>query len=875
MHALKTLLFCGLIAVLFMAGSAPAAEIGRLDVSFGEDGRVVTAPGVFEDQAYAVLVQPDGRILAAGSSSNGVNLDFALVRYTADGELDPAFNINGLVTTQVGADDDEIAAIALQEDGYIVAAGYAMVNGNRDFALARYAPDGQLDPSFGEGGLVIAGYGSLDDEITALALDEEGRLVVAGFATGTTGRAVIVGRYLSGGAPDLSFGYNGLSLVGIGQDALARSIDIDEEGRIVVAGSYFLDDRTDAMVLRFTEDGELDTAFGAEGLAVPSPVAEPTDGYGVRVRDDGSIMVAGSTGGEGELDTALFLFTDTGLPAGGFGDDGMLVISASQGDDMALAVDVREQVVLLSGFAVVDGVREFLLITHREDGVADGGVSFDLKTGDGMTGLWISELQVTDAYGRYQRNGTGGQASAQTTILTTPFGYASNAISYGVAVQPDGRVVLAGLTEENDVTSFAVARFTGASELEDEFLTSAVGQGVTWIETKEPFAVTRGGAYTGGVIYDSGNTVTKRGVVFSVAPDPVLKEGGSDDGNPPANGDGTSAPIITGSQSIDRPEGATAANLQVTTNEAATCRYATTSGTSFDAMTNTFDFTGGTSHSTTVTGLQSGTNDFYVRCRDTEGNANSSDFQITVNVGGTANAGTLKQVERYAGTVGSLLVGTAFAQDSGNTDGSASFTGNSSLTVTTTDVTFTSSSSVFDLSSPEYALEGFTSDGAGTGAYSSILTGLKPGTFYYVRAYAVTSDGKIFYGNQTGFKTADACFIATAAYGSLFHPCVGILREFRDRFLLPNALGEYLVDVYYRSSPPAAEYIAHHPGVRRMVQIALLPVVGLGWLAVQYGASVFLAAAALLMLSGWAAHRSVFRGRRGTEPIKLENDDTL
>ncbi|MDY0351249.1 MAG: delta-60 repeat domain-containing protein [Desulfobulbaceae bacterium] len=785
MKAWKTIPLGGLITVLLLAGLVAAAEIGRLDASFGSDGRVVTAPGIFADQAYAVRVQPDGRILVAGSSSNGVDLDFALIRLTQDGQLDPTFNFNGIVTTQVGSDDDEIAAIAVQDDGYIVAAGYSMNSGSRDFALARYTPDGQLDPSFGEGGIVQDGYGGGNDEITALAVDPEGRLVIAGYTTGTAGRAVIAGRYLSSGAPDPSFGDNGQSLIGIGRDALARGIDIDEQGRIILAGSFFHENRTEAMALRFTENGQLDGAFGVEGLAVPVQIGQQTEGYGIRIGDDGSILIAGSISNEDGLDSALFRFTESGRPDAGFGVNGMLVVSAAQEDDMVLAVDVLDGVIVASGFAVVDGVREFLLISHSRD-AGDQGVSFALNGGGGSTGLQINELQVADSYGRYASSAEAGRATAQTTIVTTPFGYFSDDISYGVAVQPDGRAVAAGLTEENDMTSFAVARYASARALENEFASSSSdGARASWLETREPLEVTRNSAISGGVVESSGNTVTRRGVVFSIAPDPILREvpAGTDTSTPPPSASETGAPLQTGQP----PAGTTSATLELQTGENALSRYAAAGGP----------------------GL------------------------------------------RPVFPMGGLLVGTAIAQDTTPTPTPA--IGNSAMTVTTTDTPrFAAGDSVFDLSTPQYALEGFTEDGAGTGAFSSILTDLRPSTVYYVRAYAVTGDGKIFYGNQIDFKTTDACFIATAAYGSLFHPCVTILRDFRDRFLLTNAAGQYLVAAYYQFSPPAAEFIADHPALRRLVQVGLLPVVGFGWLTVHYGTSLLLFAAFMILGSGFA-----------------------
>ena len=79
------------------------------------------------------------------------------------------------------------------------------------------------------------------------------------------------------------------------------------------------------------------------------------------------------------------------------------------------------------------------------------------------------------------------------------------------------------------------------------------------------------------------------------------------------------------------------------------------------------------------------------------------------------------------------------------------------------------------------------------------------------------------------------CFIATAAYGSYAAPCVRILREMRDRFLLTNNIGKSLVNLYYKYSPPMADFIADHANVKILVRLSLLPLVGVSWLALKMG----------------------------------------
>lgn len=836
MNRVKALLLGVCILVLSCAGFAVTAGLGELDATFGENGRVATALGHYGDQAYALAVQTDGRILAAGSSSNGANLDFAVVRYTRKGELDSSFGLDGVVTTMVGREDDEIAAIAVQDDGYIVAAGYALTEGGKDFALVRYTPDGLPDHSFGLGGIVITGYSGLDDELTALAVDGEGRLVAAGYTTGTAGRAVIVARYLSSGNLDVSFGDRGVSLIGIGQDAIARSIAVDAEGRILVAGSFLLQKQSEVMVLRLDFEGELDPSFGEDGMNAPLATDRPTDGYGLALLDDGSILVAGATGTPGMLDAALFRFTGQGQPDATFGEGGLLVTEASEEDDVAMAVAARGNMVSLSGFSTVNGGRQFLFISHLLADPENARVSFALKGKRGTTGLRINERQDMASARNFQNS--ADEASAyplETVVNTTQFG-GSDEVSYAVAAQPDGRAVVAGLTEQGGTTSFALARYAMTSAATNSL-------GVSWIATKEPSEVTPTTAFTGGVIGDTSLTISQRGVVFSIAPDPTLDEGTGTPDTPPDGTDTTPPSVLSTNPKSGASNVALNSDVTITWNESIDCTTVNTSSvTSTSSGWTKKDCSG--SQAVFGTSGQNISQQYSVTVStavaDAAGNKMASAYTFSYTTAATTTDATLRRVEQYAGAVGDLLVGTAHAQTlpDDNTNGN---------TTTTT--------SVFKLSSPEYVNEGFTKDGAGTGSYSSILEKLKPSTFYYVRAYAKTSTGDVYYGNQIGLKTSDACFIATAAYGSLLHPFVGQLRAVRDRYLQTSSLGQMFVRFYYQHSPPLAAYIASHPVLRPVVQAALLPAIGLSWLLLHLGAGGLLILGGTAGLVGWQTRR--------------------
>ncbi|MBI5563064.1 MAG: hypothetical protein HY894_09490 [Deltaproteobacteria bacterium] len=180
---------------------------GTLDTSFGAGGSVVTDIRGYDDYGNSLAILSDGRIVVAGDSYGLVDRDFAVVRYNSDGTLDASFGVGGKVTTDVGAGDDDYAyAVGIQSDGKIVAAGPAGNGMLSDFAVVRYNTDGTLDASFGAGGMIRTDSGSIDFA-NGLAIQPDGRIVVAGYsyAGGAGGYGFAVLRYLvTASAPDLA-----------------------------------------------------------------------------------------------------------------------------------------------------------------------------------------------------------------------------------------------------------------------------------------------------------------------------------------------------------------------------------------------------------------------------------------------------------------------------------------------------------------------------------------------------------------------------------------------------------------------------------------------------------------------------------------------
>ncbi len=279
---------------------------GSLDTTFGSGGKVTTAFGSGTDEAYALALAPDGKIVVAGRSRNGANYDFALARYHTDGTLDTSFGSGGKVVTAIGANTDEAYALALDPDGKIVAAGTSLNGLTYDFALARYNADGSLDTTFGSGGKVTTAIGSGYDAAAGVALTPDGKIVLAGRSHNGTNLDFALARYNANGTLDTTFGSGGKVVTAIGtSDDIAYDIALAPDGRMVVTGMSDNGTNLDFALARYNADGTLDASFGSGGK-VTTPIGASNDSaYAIVLAPDGKIVVAGASHNGTNYDFAL------------------------------------------------------------------------------------------------------------------------------------------------------------------------------------------------------------------------------------------------------------------------------------------------------------------------------------------------------------------------------------------------------------------------------------------------------------------------------------------------------------------------------------------------------------------------------------------
>jgi len=340
---------------------------GTLDTSFGSGGKVTTDFLEDSDQGNALVVQAGGKLVAAGAAftGGGQNPDFALARYNRDGTLDTSFGTDGKVTTEFGG-DDVAKALVVQPDGKLVAAGFSSTNISSDFALARYNGDGTLDTSFGTGGTVITDLAGSLDQANALVVQPDGKLVAAGFTSTNIGSDFALARYNRDGSLDTGFGTGGMVTTDF-----AGAVDqahglVVQDGRLVAAGSTFTEFTADFALARYNRDGTLDTSFGTGGM-VTTDFAGGLDQANALVVRGGRLVAAGFTTAVG-FDLALARYNRDGTLDTGFGTGGMVTTDFAGSFDQANALAWQANSVVAAGVAFTGSATDFALARYRMSG---------------------------------------------------------------------------------------------------------------------------------------------------------------------------------------------------------------------------------------------------------------------------------------------------------------------------------------------------------------------------------------------------------------------------------------------------------------------------------------------------------------------------
>ena len=307
----------------------------ELDNTFGNSGIVTTGiryPG--NDHAYAVALQNDGKIVVTGYTwDTNLFSDFATVRYNTDGTLDNSFGNNGKVITNITNGDDNPYAIAIQADGKILVAGRAYGY----FLIVRYNTNGTLDTLFGINGIVKTQFTNNSSGAYSMSIQANGKIVLAGdtYNSITLGDFALV-RYNIDGSLDSTFGTMGKVITTLADSNFyGNSIAIQSDGKLILVGTFL----NDFILIRYNINGSLDSSFGTNGKVITDFSGGKDIGKCIAIQADGKIIVAGSSGG----DIALARYNPDGNLDNTFGLSGKTIASNSNGDtiDMANGIGIQ------------------------------------------------------------------------------------------------------------------------------------------------------------------------------------------------------------------------------------------------------------------------------------------------------------------------------------------------------------------------------------------------------------------------------------------------------------------------------------------------------------------------------------------------------
>src|SRR5437660_4294349 len=414
-----------------------------------------------------------------------------------DGDLDPTFGTGGMVMTDLNRSTDLANAVAIQSDGKLVVVGQTYKQNdfsNEDFVVTRYNPDGTLDTTFGRGGKVRTDFPGLAAVPSSVVIQPDGKIVVAGgaFPLFTFAGNFEVVRYNPNGSLDRSFGNGGIVTTTFPEGSYASDVALAPDGKIIAAGTVFVDfipgesSNTDFALARYNPDGTPDAAFGSGGQVSTDFVGMEDDAFSVLIQSDGKIVAVGSANSPATYyDFAAVRYLSNGTIDTAFGVAGK--VSTDFGDhnfDRAQSAALQsDDKIVAAGFAISQngGVQNFAVARYTSSGILDTTFSGDGKTqidfGDCCQSAYQVLLQsdgkiITVGYANTEDSDSdfllarlNPRGSLDTTFgvggkVRTSFGDLNGGAN-GAILQSDGKIVAVGFqaTFSNQWANFALARY--------------------------------------------------------------------------------------------------------------------------------------------------------------------------------------------------------------------------------------------------------------------------------------------------------------------------------------------------------------------------------------------------------------------------------
>lgn len=432
------------LALILSVGTISLAQDGSLDTTFDMDGKVVTLFGTNLSSVHDLAVQPDGKIIAGGSvfATTSIYNQFALARYNQDGSLDATFGAGGKAVSDFSDLRLEFSAMALQNDGKIVAVGSSHTFNTlsyEQFEIMRFNTNGTIDTSFGVNGKVLPiTFGDVNN-MAAVIIQTDGKIIVGG-DTKTYGDSAnsdfVVMRYLTNGILDPDFGHNGIVITSLQADDVVKAITVQDDGKILLAGSsraeydpvlgYYAQDFA---VVRYNSNGSLDATFGTDGKFLAQGNEEFDSALLVKSQSDGNIIVAGSALPAGAPNNFLMMrLLPNGELDSSFGTGGVVIKSLSFGDVTAMEMQP-------------DG--KILLAQYH-----------------GTGGTSSADIQLM----RFLTTGAPDLTFNDDGMVTTDF-INQNSQAHSIAVQNDGKILIGGGSGNPIHVDFALARFNSTIRL--------------------------------------------------------------------------------------------------------------------------------------------------------------------------------------------------------------------------------------------------------------------------------------------------------------------------------------------------------------------------------------------------------------------------